>query len=256
MAKKIKMKLMVIVITIAIVFGAVATVYANDSKNTLEKVEELYANEKNAELRELEVLAMKDCLYPEQNKTVQIYSILKEKKVNEKTNYNLFVVGLDTGFPKKASLDGEQVVLGMAHNQKMVKTYQEQINEIYNFVQNVKAMTNGKSDEEKIEIIHNVVAGMLEYDYETRNTYKLSKVLETKKAICTGYSNMFYILSINCGIDCECVGNKNHMWNRVWLNNSWKHIDVTNNDLNNNFVCYMVDESALDAEHQLMDCFK
>ena len=255
MAKKITMKLVWSAIVIALALGITATVYANDSREkTLAKIEELYANEKNADLRELEISALKDCVYPEKS-LMTGYTLLKKGLDSAEMRYKYCTIGIDKGFPRNGSFDNEAVVVGKEHNQKMISEYQQQIDEIYDFVKNV-VMTEGKSDEEKIAIIHNVVAEKLTYDFEELKTYKLSDVLRSNKAICTGYSNLFYILAINCGIDCECVGNPGHMWNRVWLNNSWKHVDVTNNDYNERLVCYLVDESALDAEHQLMDCFK
>ena len=46
------------------------------------------------------------------------------------------------------------------------------------------------------------------------------------------------------------------MWNRVWLDNSWKYIDTTWNDQAGENRWYLLDGNELDDNHILLDCFK
>ena len=77
--------------------------------------------------------------------------------------------------------------------------------------------------------------------YNEYNNRIVAKVLKEKKAVCDGYSRLFKTLCDYAKIKCEIVTgyirwstdpigamtNREHAWNAVFINNSWKLIDVT-----------------------------
>ncbi len=115
-------------------------------------------------------------------------------------------------------------------------------------------ITRGKfTDAEKAKAIFTWIATTIEYDTELRLNKKLQKqiytseanvitqALQRKKALCGGYAFLFKQLCEDVGIKAEIVhgftsqGTTNittsdtpeHTWNAVYLNGSWKLLDVT-----------------------------
>lgn len=110
------------------------------------------------------------------------------------------------------------------------------------------------NDSSKVVAFYNWISNNIEYDYATyKSMYPLldlgqtqscSNVLRTKKALCGGYSNLFYQLCKQEGIKAEVIEGlakvrnssdpkdhayrfESHAWNAVKLNNRWYLLDLT-----------------------------
>ncbi|MFY7888513.1 MAG: transglutaminase domain-containing protein [Spirosomataceae bacterium] len=110
------------------------------------------------------------------------------------------------------------------------------------------------NDSLKVVAFYNWISHNIEYDYATFKTmYPLldlgqtqscSNVLKTKKALCGGYSTLFYQLCKQVGIKAEVIEGlgkvrnssdpndhsyrfESHAWNAVKLNNKWYLLDLT-----------------------------
>lgn len=120
-------------------------------------------------------------------------------------------------------------------NEKDIKTLAEYL---------IKPAT---SDMEKVRVIFTWVTTHVRYDADAFNSgnypdYSAENVLESKKAICEGYSNLFKALCEAAGLEAEKVtgyakgygyniGDKftdtDHAWNAVKIDNRWRLFDAT-----------------------------
>lgn len=114
-------------------------------------------------------------------------------------------------------------------------------NEIEQVKKQVLAMVEGKSDYDKIKIIHDYLIDTIEYDSTIlqENIYNIYGALVSKKSVCEGYAKAFQYLMNEVGIDNAIVigtatnsknETENHAWNYVKMNEQWYAIDVTWDD--------------------------
>ena len=103
------------------------------------------------------------------------------------------------------------------------------------------SLTSGKSDYEKIKIVHDYLIDNVEYDTTVlgSNIYNIYGALVSKKCVCEGYAKAFQYLMNELGIDNAIVigtatnsnnETENHAWNYVKLDNNWYAVDVTWDD--------------------------
>lgn len=116
----------------------------------------------------------------------------------------------------------------------------EEITEI-NYIVNLKIqeLTNDKmTNEEKIKNIHDFIINNTEYDQlKTENihdtTYKSNTaygVLLQGYGICSGYSDTMAIFLNSLGVTNYKISNDTHIWNLVYINGIWRHLDATWDD--------------------------
>ena len=93
------------------------------------------------------------------------------------------------------------------------------------------------TDKEKVQAIYQWIIHNFEYDYDYYafiQYFNVRRTLRTHKGVCYDFSNLFAAFcrsqNIPCyvvdGISCETAAQ--HTWNRVYYNNSWWDVDVTN----------------------------
>ena len=98
----------------------------------------------------------------------------------------------------------------------------------------IDTMTN----EEKVKIIHDYIIDNTTYDtLKTENihddTYKSNTaygVLIQGYGICSGYSDSVSIFLNKLNIENYKISNDTHIWNLVYLNGVWSHLDATWDD--------------------------
>lgn len=133
-----------------------------------------------------------------------------------KTNY------LSTGFYSKEDINKAE---------QEIKTEKEKI----------LSMTYGKSDYEKLKIIHDYLIDTIEYETTLLedNIYNIYGALVNKKCVCEGYAKSYQYLLNELGIQNVIVigtgtnsnnETENHAWNYVYLDNNWYAVDVTWDD--------------------------
>jgi len=94
------------------------------------------------------------------------------------------------------------------------------------------------SNEEKIKVIHNYIIDNAKYDtLKTENihddTYKSNTaygVLIEGYGICSGYSDAISVFLNKLGINNYKISNDTHIWNLVYINGVWVHLDATWDD--------------------------
>ena len=97
---------------------------------------------------------------------------------------------------------------------------------------------NCETNEEKVKAIYQWIIYNFEYDYDYHafiQYFDIHKTLRTHKGVCYDLSNLFAALCRSQGVPCYVVDGTpydrslaNHTWNRVFYNNSWWDVDVTN----------------------------
>ena len=98
--------------------------------------------------------------------------------------------------------------------------------------------TDCETDEEKVQAIYNWIIHNFEYDYDYHviiQYFDIQRTLRTHKGVCYDFSNLFAALCRSQSIPCYVVDGTpydrsaaSHTWNRVYYNNSWWDVDVTN----------------------------
>jgi len=94
------------------------------------------------------------------------------------------------------------------------------------------------TDEEKVQAIYQWIIQNFEYDYDYHTFiqhFNIRRTLHTRKGVCYDFSNLFAALCRSQNIPCYVVDGTpydcslaDHTWNRVYYNNSWWDVDVTN----------------------------
>lgn len=118
------------------------------------------------------------------------------------------------------------------YNSKQEKEIEAKVEEIIK-----NNITDDMTDEAKIKAIHDYIIKNTKYDSD-RSDNKVTKyasdtaygALIEGYAICGGYADSMKIFLDKFGIPNFKVSSENHIWNAVYVNNEWKHLDLTWDD--------------------------
>lgn len=101
-------------------------------------------------------------------------------------------------------------------------------------------INDSMSDREKIKAFHDYIINNTKYDNDyhvdtDKNDYPASPynaygVLFENKAICGGYSDVMAIYLDKVGIKNYRIASNEHIWNYVYIDNNWYHLDLTWDD--------------------------
>lgn len=144
------------------------------------------------------------------------------------TKYNVFI---DNGSDTSYLTDG-------FYSKEDVEKYENQIEQIKN---QIIAQVNGKSDYQKIKMIHDYLIDSIEYenDLTKKDVYDIYGALVKKRCVCEGYAKAFQYLMNEIGIENTIVigsginsrnETESHAWNYVKLDGRWYAVDVTWDD--------------------------
>ena len=116
----------------------------------------------------------------------------------------------------------------------------EEISEINYIVDNQiqRLVSDNMSTENKIRNIHNYIIDNTKYDVLKEDnindtTYKSNTaygVLIQGYGICSGYSDAMAIFLNKIGIENYKISNEKHIWNLIYINGVWAHLDATWDD--------------------------
>lgn len=126
------------------------------------------------------------------------------------------------------------------------------------------ASLNGKSDYEKIKIVHDYICETITYDEATAVGFRESRSaydgLVNGSTVCCGYALAFQkimdTLNIPCRILCGDSPQGPHAWNAVFLEGQWYHLDATWDDLEENGITYdffLIGQDSLPFPYQYQD---
>ena len=131
------------------------------------------------------------------------------------------------------SSSGEiKVIVSKVYDEKMIYLIDYEIQKIIN-----KEITDKMTDKEKIEKIHNYIINNTKYDqdrsdnkitnYSSDNAYG---VLTQNYGVCGGYTDTMMLFLESFGIKSIRISSENHIWNYVYINDEWLHLDLTWDD--------------------------
>ena len=94
------------------------------------------------------------------------------------------------------------------------------------------------TDAEKVQVIYNWMIANFEYDYNYKvllQYFDVRRTLSTRKGVCYDFANLFAVLCRSQSIPCYVVdgtpydrSTASHTWNRVYYDDFWWDVDVTN----------------------------
>ncbi len=111
-----------------------------------------------------------------------------------------------------------------------------------NNVYKYQLITDNMSSYDKIKAIHDYIINTTVYDQERANAVKNSSEyvkyksntaygpLIEGKAICGGYTDAMALFLDKMGIPNYKVSSEKHIWNLVYIDGAWKHLDLTWDD--------------------------
>lgn len=97
--------------------------------------------------------------------------------------------------------------------------------------------TNEMSIEQKIKSLHDFIINNTKYDSNRANdlesnydSARILGVLYDNYAICSGYTDVMAVFLEKLNVPNFKVASDTHIWNAVYINNQWKHLDLTWDD--------------------------
>lgn len=126
------------------------------------------------------------------------------------------------------------VSVNRIYNNEDINIINEKVKEIENSI-----YTDSMNEYDKIKAIHDYIVNNTKYnedDEHTPNTLSSTAVgvFVNNLATCNGYTDAIAILLDRQNIKNVRVSNDNHIWNLIYLNGKWLHLDATWDDPVNN----------------------
>ena len=114
------------------------------------------------------------------------------------------------------------------------KVYSEaEIEVINNYIEDYikNNINDSMSDYDKIKAFHDHIITLYSYDEDKGyKSYSAYTLITQGKAICGGYSDLMAIYLNRLGIKNYKISSNTHIWNFVYLNGKWYHLDATWDD--------------------------
>ena len=144
------------------------------------------------------------------------------------TKYNVYI---DNGNKSNYLTNG-------FNNKEDIEYYQKQIEKVRDYI---LSNLEGKTDYEKIKMVHDYLVDSIEYDSSISkdHIYDIYGALVSRECVCEGYAKAFEYLMNEIGIDNVIViglgtnsngQTESHAWNYVKLESKWYAVDTTWDD--------------------------
>lgn len=118
-------------------------------------------------------------------------------------------------------------------NLKITRTYTKEEQDLINAkIDEIakKIFTDEMDINDKILAAHDYIIDNTTYDETSNDDLNAYNLLYENKAKCFGYADTMAIILDRLGVKSFKVGSSAHVWNVVYLNDEWSHIDVTWDD--------------------------
>lgn len=108
--------------------------------------------------------------------------------------------------------------------------------EIDAVVDQIKSVTQGMSDYDKLLTIHDWLAERMTYDFDVASSSELTSgrtaydALVRHQGVCEAYDFGFRLLANELGFETGYAKTQDHIWSMVKLDGEWYHVDVTHDD--------------------------
>lgn len=122
------------------------------------------------------------------------------------------------------------------YNDEMIEKIDKKIDELIS-----ELITNNMSDYDKVKTIHDYIINHSIYDKEkekylntdiitTYNSHLAYGPLFEGYGICSGYSDLMSLFLDKLNIPNYRISNDDHVWNLIYVNGKWLHVDTTWDD--------------------------
>lgn len=127
-----------------------------------------------------------------------------------------------------------EVIIEKSYKNDVIKDTNQKVDEIMKEILN-----DNMTDKEKIIAIHNYIVETTTYDTEYLDanledidnpSHKAIGPLYYHKALCGGYTDAMALFLNKLKIPNYRISSESHIWNYVYLDNNWYHIDLTWDD--------------------------
>ncbi len=195
-----------------------------------------------------------DCL-------TDINELLKDEEEMTKVNNYVHPYNSFSDLNTKLGSNGEVTVsIIYKYNKEKIDIINNKVNEVI-----MSLNLNGKTDREKISLIHNYIINHSIYDdnainnnspYDSKSAY--GNLIEGY-SVCSGYSDAMAIFLDKLNIPNIKVNSAHHIWNLVYIEGKWLHLDLTWDDAedvrfqNNYFLITKEKLYSLDREEHTFD---
>ncbi len=125
-----------------------------------------------------------------------------------------------------------QIKIQKSYQEEDISMIQEKVDDIYE-----QLYDENKSIEDNIKVFHDYIINHAKYD-----TYRVEKGIVNYRsdlaygplfegyAICGGYTDLMQLFLEKMGIKSYRISSEGHIWNAVYVNHQWLHIDLTWDD--------------------------
>lgn len=118
------------------------------------------------------------------------------------------------------------VITDKMYTSDMIDSVNRKLDEMF-----TKVLSDDMSLEDKVLKIHDYIIDNTYYDQENgKNAGNAYGALIEGKAKCSGYADAMAIALSRLGIKNYKVASDKHVWNAVYINGEWSHIDLTWDD--------------------------
>ena len=151
--------------------------------------------------------------------------------INDKnilSNINNFVHPYNSFTNISAVYDEEKVEITIQkkYSYSDIVLINNKVNEIIN--ENIKS---NMTDKEKIEIIHDYIINNSYYINNNETSVgKANHILLNGYGLCTSYTDAMALFLDKFNINNYKIASEDHIWNLVYVNNNWLHLDLTFDD--------------------------
>ena len=145
------------------------------------------------------------------------------------------------------------------YNSEEIKYINYRIEQIKNEI-----LTDDMTIREKIRAFHDYIINNTKYDQETanninnnnyfntNNSHKATGILLNHLGICSGYTDIMAVFLNSLGVKNYKISNNDHVWNALYLEGKWYHLDLTWDDpITNTGVDLLLDEFFIIDDMQL-----
>ena len=180
------------------------------------------------------------------------------------SNINNFVTTLNAYnriFVDMSSLGRVNIQFERLYTEQKKSEIEEKVNQLYQ-----ELITDDMDTEEKIRTIHDYIINHTVYDKVYASTYNEGRQfsdsntaygpLFTGKAVCGGYTDAMALFLDKMEVPNYKISSSKHIWNLVYVNNEWKHLDLTWDDpvvsTNENLLLhtfFLISTEALEREN-------
>lgn len=98
-------------------------------------------------------------------------------------------------------------------------------------------INDNMTDEEKIKVLHDYIVNNSKYDKERADnntseydSARMNGLLFDGYGICTAYADVMEVFLTKLNIPNYKISSSNHVWNAVYINGKWVHLDATWDD--------------------------